>query len=118
MRRFHALVLVALATLVLTIPAGAATTKKLFGTVGPGFTISLKRFGKPLKTLQAGTYSITVWDRSNIHNFHLRGPGVNNEITQIGFKGFKTVVVKLTKGAYSFICDPHFTTMKGTLEVG
>jgi hypothetical protein len=99
-----------------TAPAGAALPK-LTGTVGPGFTITLKRFNKPVKTLKAGSYSITVTDKSNIHNFHLRGPGVNKEITRIGFVGKKTVVVKLSKGTYRFVCDPHFTTMKGSFKV-
>ena len=61
--------------------AGGRCTK-LTGTVGPGFTITLKKAGKKVTTLTAGTYSITVVDKSNIHNFHLRGPGgVNKEIT-------------------------------------
>ena len=69
---------------------------KLTGTVGPGFTITLKRFNKPLvRLLRPGRYSITVSDKSNIHNFHLTGPGgVNKEITTIGFVGTKTVTVK------------------------
>jgi len=105
------------AALAVTAPAGAVIPK-LTGTVGPGFTISLKRFNKPLVSLKAGTYSITVSDKSNIHNFHLRGPGgVNKEITAIGFVGTKTVTVKLVKGIYKYVCDPHFTTMKGSFKV-
>jgi plastocyanin len=105
------------AALAVTAPAGAVVPK-LTGTVGPGFTISLKRFNKPLVSLKAGTYSITVSDKSNIHNFHLRGPGgVNKAITPIGFVGTKTVTVKLVKGIYKYVCDPHFTTMKGSFKV-
>jgi plastocyanin len=116
--RFHPLVPVAVfAALLLTPPAGAAVPR-LTGTVGPGFTITLKRLNKPVRTLNAGTYSITVSDRSNIHNFRLRGPGLNTEITAIEFVGTKTVTVKLRKGTYVFVCDPHFTTMKGTFKVG
>ena len=66
--------------------AGAALPK-LVGTVGPGFTISLKQNGKAVKTLKAGTYSITVTDKSDIHNFRLKGPGLNKEITAIDFDG-------------------------------
>jgi hypothetical protein len=90
---------------------------KLAGTVGPGFTITLKKNGKAFKTLDDGLYSITVTDKSNIHNFHLRGPGVNKGITSIGFVGTKTVVLKLGRGTYKFVCDPHFTTMKGSFTV-
>jgi hypothetical protein len=106
-------------TLVVVAPSNAAPAAlpKLTGTVGPGFTITLKRLGKPFKTLKAGSYSITVADKSTIHNFHLRGPKVNKEITAIGFQGVKTVVVKFSKGRYAFICDPHATTMKGSFTV-
>ena len=106
-------------TLVVVAPSNAskAALPKLTGTVGPGFTISMKRLGKPFKTIKAGTYSITVADKSNIHNFHLRGPKVNKEITQVGFVGTKTVIVKFVKGKYTFVCDPHFTTMKGSFTV-
>ncbi len=121
MTRFRTLTLLAALAgmLVVVTPAGAKPTAlpKLTGTVGPGFTITMRKLGKPFKTLKAGTYSITVTDKSNIHNFHLRGPKVNKEITQVAFKGVKTVVVKLSKGKYTFVCDPHFTTMKGSFTV-
>ena len=119
MNRIRTLILLGAlgAALAVTAPAGAVIPK-LTGTVGPGFTISLKRFNKPLVSLKAGTYSITVSDKSDIHNFHLRGPGgVNKEITAIGFVGTKTVTVKLVKGTYKYVCDPHSTTMKGSFKV-
>jgi hypothetical protein len=108
----------ALAALTLTASAGAGTAvlPKLVGTVGPGFTITMKRFNKPLRTLKAGRYSITVADRSNIHNFRVKGPGVNREITTVGFVGTKTVIVTLKRGLYTFVCDPHFTSMKGSFR--
>ena len=65
-----------LATLALAAPLGAATSvTKLTGTVGPGFTITLKKGTTKVKTLKPGTYKITVNDKSNIHDFHLTGPG-------------------------------------------
>jgi plastocyanin len=102
--------------LALSAPSQAALPK-LTGTVGPGFTITLKRLGKKVTSVKAGTYSITVADKSNIHNFHLVGPGVSKQITAIGFVGTKTVVVKLKKGTYRYICDPHLTVMKGSFKV-
>jgi plastocyanin len=119
MPRIRTLVLLAAvgSALAVTAPAGAVIPK-LTGTVGPGFTITLKRFNKRLVSLKAGTYSITVSDKSSIHNFHLRGPGrVNREITTIGFVGTKTITVKLVKGIYRYVCDPHLTTMKGSFRV-
>jgi plastocyanin len=105
----------------LSAPSQAAPVKqavpvKLTGTVGPGFTITLKRLTKKVISVKAGLYSITVADKSNIHNFHLIGPGVNKEITGIGFVGTKTVTVRLKKGTYRYICDPHLTIMKGSFK--
>jgi plastocyanin len=103
--------------LALSAPSQAAVPK-LTGTVGPGFTITLKKAGKTFKTLKAGKYTITVSDKSNIHNFHLTGPGLNEEITTISFVGTKTITVTLKKGkTYKFVCDPHLTTMKGSFKV-
>ena len=98
------------------IGMGAAT--KLTGTTGPGFTITLKKGTAKVKTLKAGKYSITVKDRSNQHNFRLKGPGLNKQITGLSFKGSKTVLVTLKKGKYTYQCDPHATQgMKGTFRV-
>lgn len=109
-------ILVSLAALVgalaLTAAVPAATSAgKLTATVGPGFTIKMSA-----KTAKRGVYKITVRDLSNIHNFHLIGPGVNKKTS---VAAVKTVVwtVTLKKGTYRFICDPHATTMKGVLKV-
>ena len=119
--RFRTLVVTAalagLAALALTSSAGAAVPTRLVGSVGPGFTITLKKAARPVRLLTPGRYSITVADKSNIHNFHLKGPGVNKEITTVGFVGTKTVIVALRKGTYTFVCDPHFTSMKGSFKV-
>ena len=100
----------ALATaLVAALPAIAATPT-FKGTVGPGFTIKMAT--KPTK---AGKIKLVVDDKSNIHNFHLTGPGVNVK-TSVSAVGSKTFVVTLKKGKYTFICDPH-TFMKGSFTV-
>jgi plastocyanin len=97
---------------------GASTAvRTLYGKTGPGFTISLKnKAGKRVKTLKAGTYTIKVSDKSSIHNFHLKGPGVNKKTT-VSFIGMKTWKVKLTKGTYKYKCDIHFTIMHGKFTV-
>ncbi len=104
-------VLAASAALAVAVPATAATPV-MKGVVGPGFTITLA--GKPK---QAGTYKLTVQDKSSIHNFRLVGPGVN-VATSVAALGTKTFTVKLRAGkVYRFICDPHLTTMKGSFRV-
>jgi plastocyanin len=108
--------LVAALALAAPIVATSSVTK-LTGTVGPGFTITLKKGTAKVKTLKAGSYKITVNDKSNIHDFHLSGPGVNKMITTTPFKGSKTVTVKLKKGTYRYLCDPHASVMKGNFKV-
>ena len=100
--------------------AGSATSMglpKLLGTTGPGFTITLKKGGKKVTKLKAGKYSLTVKDKSPIHNFHIKGPGLSKVVTTTPFVGTKTVTIKLKKGTYSYICDPHVATMHGKFKV-
>jgi plastocyanin len=94
-----------------------ATAPALLGTVGPGFTISLKSAGKTVKTLKAGRYTISVHDQASIHDFHLTGPGFDKVITGVGFVGTKKITVTLQKGTYRYVCDPHNTIMHGTFKV-
>ena len=119
MTRIRTLVLLASVVAVALAAAAPspAAAPKLAGTVGPGFTITLKQNGKKVVALKAGTYAITVADKSNIHNYHLVGPGVNKEITSVGFVGTKTAVVKLKTGTYRYVCDPHLTVMKDSFKV-
>ena len=96
---------------------GLGATSKLSGTTGPCFTISVKRAGMLVKTLKAGTYQLTVADKSSIHNFHLFGPGVN-KTTTVPFTGTQTWTVKLKPGKYTYQCDIHAATgMKGSFRV-
>ena len=90
----------------------------LEGEVGPGFTIEVSQNGEDTESVKAGTYTLKVEDKSGAHNFHLIGPGVDNAVTDVPFKGEKTVTVTLEKGTYTYQCDPHASTgMKGTFEV-
>jgi plastocyanin len=101
--------------LVIVAPAQAALPK-LVGTVGPGFTITLKKNGMKVTKLKAGKYSITVSDRSSSHNFHLFGAGVNKK-TSVSGTGKATWTVTLQKGkTYRFRCDPHASQMKGSFK--
>src|SRR5260221_8993966 len=111
MRPLALLAAAALAALTLTTAATSAAARKLTATDGPGFTITMSA-----KTVKAGTYTITVRDRSTIHNFHLTGPGVNKK-TSVPAVGTTTWKLKLKKGTYKFVCDPHATIMHGVLKV-
>ena len=101
----------AAAFLVTVAPSLAATTPTYNGTVGPGFTISMAK--KPTK---AGKVKLVVNDKSDFHNFHLTGPGVNVK-TSVSQVGKKTFTVTLKKGTYRFVCDPHASQMKGSFKV-
>jgi hypothetical protein len=83
-----------------------ATPTKLTGTVGPGFTITLKKRGVRVRTLKAGRYTIRVTDRSDVHDFWLKGP-VRRNITGVGFEGTKTVTLTLRRGSYTYYCAVH-----------
>jgi plastocyanin len=94
-----------------SLASAGARANTLIATDGPGFTITMNK-----KTVKAGTYTIIVHNKSNIHNFHLAGPGVNKS-TSLGKVYTATWTVTLKKGTYTFVCDPHAAIMKGTLTV-
>ena len=110
--------LVALAGVIaaLVVPSAIAATPTLNGTDGPGFTITLTKGGAKVTKLKAGSYVIKINDKSNIHNFRLKGPGVN-KATTVPQKGTVTWKVTLKKGKYTYVCDPHATIMKGAFTV-
>ena len=112
MRKRTAAVLLAMAIGAFAVLPALAATPKFTGTVGPGFTISMAK--KPTK---AGKITLVVRDRSSSHNFHLKGPNVNVKTT-VGFTGtktFKNLVLK--KGKYTFVCDPHASSMRGSFTI-
>jgi len=100
--------------------AQSATVTNLKGTVGPGYTISLTKAGKKVKTLKPGTYRITVVDRSTLHNFTLEKetkPNIEKHVTSSAFMGTKTMTVKLVKGHWKYYCSVHEPEMYGWLWV-
>lgn len=111
------LALVTLLTAALVVVASAsAATPTLTGVDGPGFTITLKKGTTKVTSLKAGKYKVVIKDLSNIHNFHLKGPGVDKK-TGVGAKGTFTWTVTLKKGTYKYVCDPHIAVMKGSFKV-
>jgi plastocyanin len=89
----------------------------LLATVGPKNTISLRdAAGRAIKTVKSGAYSITVRDRSKLHNFHLVGKGVNRKTGKAAVGTF-TWNVSLGKGALRFFSDQSPTKVKGSITV-
>lgn len=124
MRHINLALITIAACLALVAPSfgaghAAAATRTLTGTDGPGYTITMKKpGGKPTTnlTVTPGTYVITIHDLSSIHNFHMSGPGIN-KLTSVPATGTTKWTLKLTKGVYHFVCDPHKPIMHGILEV-
>lgn len=117
--------LAAAAALLAALPASAATPT-FKATVGPGFTISMAT-----KPKTAGKIKLVIADKSNIHNFHLTGPGgkaitafdvkanktVKSVSTSVGAVGTRVFILTLKRGTYKFVCDPHVSSMKGSFTV-
>jgi plastocyanin len=97
-----------------------ASTPTLKGTVGPGFTISLKKNGRKITTLKPGTYKVSVSDRSSMHNFTLERetkPQIEKHVTGTSFTGTRTITVTLKRGEWKFYCSIHEATMHGSFRV-
>ncbi|MGZ4417781.1 MAG: hypothetical protein ACXVRV_06360 [Gaiellaceae bacterium] len=108
----------AAAALAATGSSSAASAKTVNGTVGPGFTIGLTMQGKKVTKLKAGVpYRFVISDRADIHDFHLSGPGFTRVLTSVEFTGTKSFVLRLKKGSYRFVCDPHSRIMHGRFLV-
>ena len=116
-RKLVAVAVVAVAAVVFGAGSSTAATPKLVATVGPGFTISLTSAGKKVTSLKPGKYTIAVNDRSRIHDFRLRGPGVNKVFSTVTAVGTKSVTISLRAGRYQFTCQPHAGAMRGAFTV-
>jgi plastocyanin len=107
------------AALAATAPTSAAPAPSVIGSVGPGFTIVLTKGGHKVTKLKAHTpYRFVIRDRATIHDFHLRGPGIDRVLTSVAFQGTKSYTLRLKKGTYRFFCDPHASFMRGSFRVG
>ena len=95
-----------------------ARAPSLFGTVGPGFEISLRDAqGNAVTKVDPGTYEIEVTDLAT--DAHVPPPGAGvDERTEVEFTGTVTWTVTFQDGSYSFFCDVHPTQMRGTFVSG
>lgn len=109
-----------LAALVLPSAVAQADNPKLVAVVGTNdaFVISLRDAnGNAVTQLAPGTYDIAVSDRSQSHNFHLKGPGVDRS-TPIGETQDTTWTVTIGTGIYTYVCDAHASQMRGYFLAG
>ena len=93
--------------------AGLADGTTVVGSVGPGFSISLRdSSGAPVRNLDPGAYSVQVHDQATVHSFHLVGPGVD-QATEIETISDPVWAVTLAAGTYTFYCDAHPEQLRG-----
>ena len=118
-RRYLALLATALvAALVYAATAfsGSSTKPTLKGVVGPGFTITLKKGGKKVRTLKTGKYKFVISDKSSFHNYTVERekparPKLEKHITSTAFIGSKTLVMTLKPGSWRAYCSVHEAQM-------
>jgi plastocyanin len=98
-----------------------ASTPKLTGQVGPGYSITLKKGTTKVKTLKAGKYLFVISDKAGIHNFTIErekgGPKIEKTLTGTTFMGKKTVAMTLKKGTWKYYCSVHESSMFGFFKV-
>jgi plastocyanin len=101
-----------------TTDTSAATGTKLIGSVASDdFTITLTtEDGTNVTSLPAGDYTLEIVDKSDIHNFHMTGSGVD-VMSEVGSQEDEDYPITLVAGSYHYQCDPHSSQMNGDFEV-
>jgi plastocyanin len=121
MKRIALVLLAAGLAAAMFLVSAQASTPKLTGTVGPGYTITLKKGTAKVKTLKAGKYVFVITDKAAIHDFTIErekgGPKIEKTLTGTSFQGKKTVTVTLKKGSWKFYCSIHEPQMFGFFKV-
>jgi plastocyanin len=116
-----ALAAAAVAVAIAASAEARSSSTRLIGTVGPGYTITLKKGTAKVKTLKAGKYTFVVTDKASIHDFTIErekgGPKIEKTLTGTSFQGKKTVTVTLKKGSWKFYCSIHEPQMFGFFKV-
>ena len=121
MKRIALLVLAAAVAVATFLVSAQASTPRLTGQVGPGFSIALKKGSAKVKTLKAGKYTFVISDKSDFHNFTMErekgGPKIEKTLTGTSFTGKKTVAMTLKKGTWKYYCSIHESQMFGFFKV-
>jgi hypothetical protein len=81
-------------------PAATPIRGKLTGTVSASGKLTLVLNGKPVTSLGAGTYTITVTDHSTTSGFLLEKASHVVDVTGAAFVGTRTTTVKLIAGMW------------------
>jgi plastocyanin len=86
-----------------------------------GFDITLNNAGgSKVVTLDPGTYTVVVHDRSALHNFHMAS-NFDSSVdirTDVDFVGDQTFTVTFKPGIeYAYACEPHWQVMNGSFVV-
>jgi plastocyanin len=120
-RTLFALAAAAVAVAIVASAQARSSSTRLNGTVGPGYTITLKKGTAKVKTLKAGKYTFVITDKASIHNFTIErekgGPKIEKTLTATSFQGKKTVTVTLKKGSWKYYCSIHESQMFGFFKV-
>ena len=66
--------------------------------------------------MKTGTYTVTVRDRSRIHNAHLVAPGYNRGRPSLR-RDADVEGEARTVGTLRFLCDPHAAQMRGSAKI-
>ncbi len=97
----------------------ATSDTNLKASVGSTAKLSLvDAAGAPVTHLDPGPVELEIEDSTEVHSFHLTGPGNVNVGTGIEDIETKKFALILSDGRYDFICDAHPLTMKGAFDVG
>jgi len=96
------------------VPRSITGGKTLQGTVTDR-AIRLLLDGRKVKSLQEGTYTFVVSDRSKLQSFRLRGPGVNRS-TGLKTRGRATWTLGLAPGKYTY-SSSGAKKLRGTFRV-
>jgi NitT/TauT family transport system substrate-binding protein len=96
------------------VPRSITGGKTLQGTVTDK-VIRLLLDGRKVKSLQEGTYTFVVSDRSKLQSFRLRGPGVNRT-TGLKARGRATWTLALGPGKYTY-SSTGVKKLKGSFRV-
>ena len=93
-------------------PAGQAR-KPLLGTVTRGGLVTLRdAAGRTVTRLRAGSYVLTVRDRSSRQNFHLVGPRSIDKKTGTKFVGTVKWTLSFRGGTYRYSSDKLPTSVR------